>query len=198
MTSAPSNTLKAPRLICLCANAMGAGKSTVAEHLTVNHLFHPTPFAKPLKAMAFSLILSTGIDLAETQERVYGTRKEEIVPALGITSRRLQQLLGTEFGRNMIDPDLWVNITMAAAREALSQGRSVVIDDLRFVNEYSAIMAAGGECYRVCRPGASVTAAHESEGQLDGIAMPEIWNTGTIEDLHRATDVALRLPLAPN
>lgn len=181
-----------PRLVALCSPAMGSGKSTVAQHLVGRHGFKRIAFAGPLKHMAEAMLLSTAMSYQEAWERVYGSRKEEIVPALGITSRRLQQILGTEFGRDLIHPDIWVNITMSAAASYMADGHSVVVDDMRFPNEYRAVEAAGGECYRVIRPGATLTTdPHPSEGQLDGIHMPEIWNTGTVDDLLAAVDQRL-------
>ena len=104
-----------------------------------------------------------------------------------LTSRRWQQLFGTEFGREMIHPDIWVRITMARA-DTLPR---VVIDDMRFPNEYEAVRAAGGVCYRVHRPGASVTSQHASEGQLDGVTMPVVYNTHDLEYLrHQVAGIA--------
>lgn len=132
-----------PRLIAFCSPAMGSGKSTAAQHLVEQHRFVRLAFATPLKAMASALLLNAGLPDEEVYDRVQGSRKEEIIPVLGISSRRLQQLLGTEFGRKMIHEDIWVNLTLANARSYLDRGISVVIDDMRFPNEYHAVIAAG-------------------------------------------------------
>ncbi|AOR76540.1 hypothetical protein BES08_07120 [Novosphingobium resinovorum] len=108
-----------------------------------------------------------------------------VVP--GVTSRRLQQTLGTEWGREKIHTNLWVMIAIDEADLSRADGIHVVIDDMRFPNEFEAVEAADGESRRIVRPGFAVTGgAHASEGQLDLIQMPEIWNTGTVEDLQRA------------
>lgn len=184
----------APRLIALTSTAMGSGKSTVARYLE-RHGFVRIPFAGPLKAMATGLLEGVGIDKQETWERVYGDRKEEIIPHVGITSRKLQQLIGTEFARHLIRDSFWVDLAMSAARDMLDAGVSVVIDDMRFLNEYAAVRAAGGACYRVVRPGAQVTGgSHASEGALDHIDMPDIRNSGTVDDLHRSLDTVFGRP----
>lgn len=177
-----------PRLIALCSPAMGSGKSTIATHLCDQHGFRQIAFATPLKCMASALLESVGLDHDEIEARIYGDRKEEVIPVLAITSRQLQQQLGTEFGRKMIRELLWVDITMAAVARAMSAGHSVVIDDMRFPNEYDAVIAAGGDAYRVVRPSAVVTRVHPSEGALDLVAMPEIWNKGTVVQMLASVD----------
>ncbi len=62
---------------------------------------------------------------------------------------------------------------------------------MRYPNEYQGVQDAGGDCYRIVRPDAEVTVAHESEGQLDLVHMPEIWNLGTTEYLHTMIDALL-------
>lgn len=177
-----------PRLIALTSPAPGSGKSTVADRLVSEHGFMPVTFALPLKRMTAALLTTLGLPSEEIYARVYGARKHEIIPVLDITSRKLQQLLGTEFGRQLIRDSIWVDIAMTRAAAYLTQGRSVVIDDLRFPNELAAVEAMGGDCLRVVRPNAKVAEPHASEGQLDLIVMPEIWNMGTIADLHSAVD----------
>lgn len=176
------------RLIALCSPAMGSGKSTVAGHLVARHGFTKVAFATPLKQMTSALLGCTGMAPARVIEHVYGDAKEAVIPAIGVSSRRIQQLLGTEFGRRCIDENLWVGIAIAQAKALMAQGRSVVIDDMRFPIEFDAVQEAGGDCYRVVRPGAVVTIQHASEGQLDGIHMREIWNTGDLDQLYADAD----------
>lgn len=174
-------------IIALCSPAMGSGKSTIADHLVARRGFVKVSFATPLKAMCLALLQSIPHEPGEPEDRIYGHRKEEVIPLLGITSRRLQQLAGTEFGRNLIKDSLWVDIAMEQCRRF----QNVVIDDMRFRNEYDAVLAAGGQVWRVRRPGAVVTAGHVSEGALDDIAMPEILNNGSVWDLYTDIDLLL-------
>jgi hypothetical protein len=175
------------RLIGLCSPAMGSGKTTCADMLVRSHQFVRVAFATPLKSMATALLTSTGMSEEDARDHIYGSRKEAHVDVLGMTPRRLMQLLGTEWGRLQIRDSIWVDIAITRANTLMSVGHSVVIDDMRFPNEYDAIIAAGGDCIRVVRPDATVTSAHASEGQLDGVHMPEIWNVGSLFDLHQAT-----------
>jgi hypothetical protein len=98
------------------------------------------------------------------------------------------QSLGTEWGRGMVHDEIWIRITMERAGEHLTVGRSVVITDVRFDNEAQAIVDAGGEVWRVTRPGwrclAEEAAAHQSEaGVSDHLITRIIDNSGSLDDL---------------
>lgn len=80
-----------------------------------------------------------------------------------MTPRKLMQLLGTECGRELIHPNIWVNSLFAKRKEIKSK---VVIDDyeeyqktypnwiisdVRFPNEVEAILSKGGIVIRIDR-----------------------------------------------
>lgn len=133
-------------LIGLCGLA-GSGKSTVARTLTGAFDFNRLAFADPLKGM----LASVGF----TPEQLYGSEKEVMIPDLGVTPRFAMQTLGTGWGRDTINPDIWVNLWTRKARDLLAAGAHIVADDVRFPNEVAAIRALGGEIWRVERPGVS-------------------------------------------
>ncbi len=137
------------------------------------------------------------------------TRYEAYVKAL--TPRLLLQLLGTECGRDIIHPNIWVNSLFAdykSERQTLG-GDGVwfttdkdyinfgerfispnwIITDVRFPNEAQAIKDRGGIVIRVNRPGygTSITdlaSAHPSETALDGFEFDyTINNDGDLEKL---------------
>lgn len=176
-----NSTAAPPRLIAFCSPAMGSGKSTAARHLVETHGFVKVAFATPIKAMTVAMLQAAGIPDDEITARVFGDCKEEIIPQLGVSSRQIQQQIG-EAGRKL-NPDLWRDIGLSAAQVQRDQGNSVVIDDMRFPNEYEGVLEAGGEPYRIVRPDAEVTVAHESEGGLDLVHMVELWNIGSPEYL---------------
>jgi hypothetical protein len=195
-----------PKLIGLCAPAMGSGKTEVANRMSWRYTlkgpkpadhsgltFHPVKFAAPLKAMADVLLGMAGVPFLTRERMLEGDLKETPIDSLGnVTPRRLLQTLGTEWGRKEMGKDFWVNPTMFQVDALLERGNSVVIDDLRFANEADAITSRGGILIRVVRPDAKPYAAHASEGELDGWAMPEIHNTGTLEDLYKQADKLAR------
>lgn len=149
------------RLIGFCGLA-GAGKSFAASHLCRAHGYQRLRFAEPLKAMLRVIGL--------TDAHIEGELKETPSPLLcGKTPRHAMQTLGTEYGRVCIGPDFWVDAWKRQADLALSEGHSVVVDDVRFPNEAQVIWRMGGKLVRVVRKDAepiAVVGAHASENAL--------------------------------
>lgn len=145
-----------PRTIIAFTGLAGSGKSTAALHLVNSHGFKRIRFAGPLKDMMRALGLS--------EAEIEGDRKEKPCELLGgKTPRFAMQTIGTEWGRGIIAPDLWIRAFNAALAK-VPAGVPVVVDDCRFPNEADAIVAAGGVLVRVVRPGAGAGAAgHSSE-----------------------------------
>ncbi len=113
-------------------------------------------FADPLRRM---LHAGLGLSWHEMHER-----KEAPLPALdGVTPRRLMQTLGTEWGRQMILPDLWVRVWRRAAAARLGDGVRVVCPDVRMPDEAAAIWRLGGIVVWVDRPLPPSGDTHESE-----------------------------------
>jgi hypothetical protein len=167
-----------PRLIGLMGYA-GAGKSTVAEIMVKDFNFQRMRFADSLKAMLVTMGL--------TKAQVDGSEKETPCALLGgKTPRWAMQTLGTEWGRQLIHNDLWVNVAMEMWRRRTED--DYVFDDVRFENEADAIRRAGGEVWRVRRPGYPLdgVALHASEVIQETIwADWNIHNNAGIDDLRR-------------
>lgn len=95
------------------------------------------------------------------------------------TPRLLLQLLGTDCGRYILHPNVWVNSLMSEyedIHELSTFGHEPlfpdwVITDVRFPNEADAILSKGGIVLRVNRPPVVVvpdfTVEHASETSLD-------------------------------
>jgi hypothetical protein len=141
----------------------GAGKDTAAAVL-VSRGFELLKFAGPLKAMLRTLLEVQGAD-AETIERmIEGDLKEVPSSYLGGRSpRHAMQTLGTQWGREQINGEFWVQAAVAAAR----QHDHVVFADIRFPNEAAAIREAGGRVFRITRPSMVDDDAHVSERLID-------------------------------
>lgn len=89
---------------------------------------------------------------------------------MNLTPRLLLQLLGTEAGRQIIHPNIWVNALFADYK--LDHGVVIepnwIITDVRFPNEAKAIADRGGILIKVVRPETDHLAGdHESETALD-------------------------------
>lgn len=83
-----------------------------------------------------------------------------------ITVRKLLQVIGTDFVRDQVDPDLWVKITMDAVYDNLISGKNVLVTDVRFPNEAQAITLSGGQVFEIQRPSLVTKDNHKSEEPL--------------------------------
>jgi hypothetical protein len=143
------------RTIVAFTGLAGSGKSTAAAYLVERHGFQRVRFAGPLKAMM--------VALGCTHEQIDGSEKETPCDLLGgKTPRHAMQTLGTEWGRNLITPDLWIRAWQNAVAK-VPAGVPVVVDDCRFPNEAEAVRFAGGVIVRIERPGAGTASVHASE-----------------------------------
>jgi hypothetical protein len=156
-----------PHLIGLYSPAPQSGKTTLANALQ-GHGYSRESFAAPLKAMLSALLDYAGVPENIQNRMLYGDLKEEPCWALaGKSARHALQTLGTEWGRNCIDENIWVQIAMVNATSLMNYNFSVVFDDMRFPNEFRAIKEEGGTTIRIIRPGTEHDQKHSSEGSLD-------------------------------
>jgi hypothetical protein len=134
-------------------------------------------------------------------------------PAL-LTPRYALQTLGTEWGRACYE-NVWVDYAIRIAKLITEQKnpwacglvkmwygysrekgieihwdtppKGIVISDVRFPNEVEAIKAAGGQVWRIIRPGSELpgkAGAHVSETALDNFVSGDcISNDSTLESL---------------
>lgn len=130
------------KFILAIAGELESGKTTVADFLTsameahgVAWTFHDLPFADRLKNGAAAM---HGYDRELLDKDWY---KREIDPILGITRREVLQKLGTEYGRNMIRRDIWINYNKLDIQAVLDADNddSIQVADLRFQNELEAL-----------------------------------------------------------
>lgn len=95
------------------------------------------------------------------------------------TPRILLQLIGTECGRDIIHPNIWVNSLFADYHKESNW----IITDCRFQNEAKAIRSKGGILIRIEIDGGKLH-NHPSETSLDGYDFDYVLsNNGSIEDL---------------
>lgn len=173
-----------PNLIAIVGQA-GAGKSTLAEILVREHHYTRIRFAEPWKRMLSVL----GLTYAELD----GEFKTEPSPILqGRTPRYAMQTLGTEWGRNLIGENFWVDIWKSFASLDIERGRRVVCDDCRFLNEAVAVKSLHGQIWRINRPGLEASMNHQSETEMARIAFDRRFtNDGTIAALRNVVKVVL-------
>ena len=84
----------------------------------------------------------------------------------GRTPTMAQQTLGTERGRDLIAPDLWLAAWDREARRRLAEGAPAIVNDsLRFENEAAAIRGLGGVVIRLDGRRDPRVEAHVSEAR---------------------------------
>jgi hypothetical protein len=133
---------------------IGAGKGTVADLLVDRHDFEKESFANSVKDACATIFgwnraMLEG-DTPESRAWREQTDKwwseklgREFSPRLAL------QLMGTEAGRDVFHPDLWVHTVMRRCEQA--PYHNYVIADVRFPNEINAIVQSGGKVIRVRR-----------------------------------------------
>lgn len=120
-------------------------------------------FADSLRALLIGLLIGLDFDFNEI-ETFMQEGKEWTIPGIDKSFRQLMQTLGTEWGREMIHPDIWVMIERCRI-ESLSD-MNIVFDDVRFENEAALIREMGGLIIHIDR-GDLILDLHSSEAGID-------------------------------
>ena len=153
-----------------------SGKSTAAVHLVQRHGFHHDSFAAPLRRFACDVLDLTLHELETLKESPVDWLDDSRDDRPQVTPRRFLQLVGTEFGRNLIHPHLWVR----ACFRRIQRHERVVISDCRFSNEARAIRERGGVVVRLAGRGV-LADSHISEVPLHASLVDfEVDNSGDI------------------
>jgi hypothetical protein len=182
-----------------------SGKTTAALYLEQKYGIERKHIADTLRAMLAVLLKANGLSTKMITRYLEGDLKESVIPELGVTSRHAQITIGTEWGRNLINPDIWANTW---ARGTGSD--DVMNDSVRFINEERVIKDLGGFTILIKRPGTRPVSfkwgklgeflyarfglmwgAHDSE-RTDRLH-PDlvIHNDSSVEDLYRDLDEAM-------
>lgn len=117
------------KLLAFCG-AAGSGKTTACQ--IIQKLIPDAvivSFADPLKEIAYQMGWN-------------GIKDKK--------GRKLLQLLGTECGRNCIDPNIWVYKWWERV-QVHGPNKFILCDDLRFVNEALQIRQIGGRIIHITR-----------------------------------------------
>lgn len=165
MTTNLQLNMDQPRIIAFCGRA-GCGKSTAARTLLqppfqlrkwgrTERVSFAEPIRDALSAIGVSVEALTNPAL-----------KEQPLPGFGGKSPRyLMQTLGTEWGRQMVADDIWLQIARSRIQALVDQGVQVVIDDVRFDNEAQLLRDMGALIIEIRRKGDCYedASAHASE-----------------------------------
>lgn len=168
-----------------------SGKTTAAE-VFQNYMYSKVSLAEGIKEATKSIFLLN-------DEQVYGEKKEEIVPYLNTTPRKLMQVVGTELFQYDIyeyipeleeaipKRELWIRMFEQKYEMYVRKYRKtpkIVIDDVRFMHEVNVLRSMGAVIIKIIRPGLESKDTHASELEVGEIEPNyKIINGGTIRQL---------------
>lgn len=108
----------------------GSGKTTTADILVKKYGFTKVSFSDPLKQM----LVKAGL-----------LKKDEAFGEKTPLAREMLQKIGTDLIRNQIDQDFWVRLCRNKIAALSTNGiKKIVIDDVRFPNEYHMVKSLNG------------------------------------------------------
>lgn len=138
---------KAPMRLIGIAGQARSGKDTLSDYLLENlgGEWQRSSFADPIKQMLGAI----GVDCSDAN-------KDNIDPTFGVSARHMMQTLGTEWGRELIDKDIWIKSFCR-----INGGRNIIVPDVRFEDEAELVRANGVLIHLVGRGG--ISGGHVSE-----------------------------------
>ncbi len=138
-----------------------SGKDTVARFLAQEHGFEFTSFAAPIRQFVANLC---GISVGTLEGM-----KDIEHPIFEKSPRVMMQTLGTEWGRNLIHPEIWAKIVEQKILDNKAHNTPLVVTDVRFDNEADLIRSHGGTIWSISRHQAKNynVAPHSSENGIE-------------------------------
>jgi hypothetical protein len=137
-------------------------------------------FADPIYKMLSTLTGKPVIWLMQNKDWVFQ----------GKTVRQLLQTLGTEWGREMVNEDLWINLIDVRRKENRKENETSdddiqIIVDIRRENEAAYVRSNGGEVWHIYRGVDIDILDHTSEKGIEVMGGDKILlNYGSIEELN--------------
>lgn len=144
------------KIIIALTGPKGVGKSSIAKKIESQDWQDRCilSFAEPLRRMASHLMPMQNMTNPEL--------KEAPIDWLGgKTPRQILQSLGTDWGRNMVSPTIWIDTMRRIITEQAFD--TIIIDDCRFENEADMVRDMGGIVVGLEREGIAYTGEHASE-----------------------------------
>ncbi len=180
-----------PEIYALYSPYPGAGKTTLAKIIEHYKCAEIISFASPMRYMIKALFQYATYNDFKLFYEMYKERRE---PILKTSIRHMMRTLGTEWGRNCIRENLWVDIAEEKIKRSCAS--IILFDDMRFPNEYEMLKKHGAKFIKIIRPEVAppkrslfrrflemlriVKKPHASDGALENFCFDlVIENTGT-------------------
>lgn len=128
------------------------GKSYLSRELKKVTGCEILSFASSIRMALYTMGMN--IDLQDKEAPIYRDK----------STRDLMRSLGTAWGRESVHEDIWVDLLMAQVDR--SESHLVVVDDVRFSNESTAIRNRGGFVVELSRGDISYNLEHPTEHGL--------------------------------
>jgi ABC-type dipeptide/oligopeptide/nickel transport system ATPase component len=143
----------------------GSGKTSLAEAISSV----AKEYGMDTKQIAFADPVKDGVKAifgwSDTilEDRIL---KEQVDPFFGISPRQAMQRLGTGFGRDLVDENLWVAIAKVKCNFALENYTIPILTDVRYENEANLVRELGGFVIHIKTDDVS-TDRHPSESTIN-------------------------------
>lgn len=171
----------------------GSGKTELAKSIEDTHV--KLSFATPVKELSVELYNKTaeflGVDSRANIEQFYSKTTKPYF-------RILMQVVGTEIGRQYFGEHVWVDALRPAIEYHIEHGNPIVVDDVRFTNEYTMLSSYGFKMVLINRPNigdskhSSENIPSESLEEMKRMGLTVIDNDGTLEELVEKFRQAIR------
>lgn len=134
-----------------------SGKDHAADYLAKHMNMYKYAFAEPLKTMLKSVF----------GDHFHEGDRSEICPETCKSYRVMMQTLGTDLGREMWNPQVWINLVEKKRKEVEDQGKrpdvyraafrgepplGMILSDVRFDSEAEYLQLHGGVILEIVRP----------------------------------------------
>jgi len=186
--------MRKPPIIGIYSPAPRSGKSTVADVLVNEFGYKRVPFAATLKSMFRVVMEDAGLSISDIADMENGDKNYQFCPAVSqATLREAYQTLGTEWGRQCMGKNFWCDLWALRVKPWLNHGVGVVVDDVRFDNEFTTVGRLAGDMWRVVRPGVDNMTTHASESYRprdDQFAF-DIINHGNVAELRNSVRIGM-------
>jgi hypothetical protein len=126
-------------IIAAFTNVPQSGKSTFCDYLCDNYNFERLTLAAPVKETLRVLLKFRGISDERIDTYLYGDKKEEVIPEIGMSGRQLMTGFAHDFVRGQIDEDFFVDCL-----PTISPNKNYVIEDMRYLNELGFVRYKDG------------------------------------------------------